>query len=315
VVEVSPEERQRVVERYLQNMRAMVEATRAAGAVPVLMTVTTNLEWGGKEDPSGLWLTHAAGGPLPAEGDDRRRALEAALDRQSKAYETEQRPLERWEALFARATLRRALGDLDGAAADFLLAKDTDPRARRCLSAMNDGVRALARELQVPLVDAEARIASEVAGGITGFTHLYDYVHFTPLGAERLAELIDEQLTSSELVPPLGDADFARRRLERLATAERDALDVNEWIGWCDDRAWLDDRDLWKYEGTRKRLDELVEAGTATPVELVWAGNGYALEHGGEGRARELYARARAADPALHDVIDANVAWLDGRAE
>ncbi len=82
-----------------------------------------------------------------------------------------------------------------------------------------------------------------------------------------------------------------------------------------DDRAWIGDRDLWKYENTRKRLDERIAAGTATAVEQVWAANGYALEVGGEERARELYAKARAADASLAEVVDRNVAWLDGRAK
>lgn len=316
VVDVGESERQAVIERYLTNMRAMVEAARAIGATPILMTVTTNLEWAGKDDPEGGWLQHAVGGPLPQDAGARRTALEEALERQSRRHAEESRPLERWEALYASATLRRALGDLDGAAAELRRAKDTDPRARRCLSAMNDGVRALARELDVPLVDAEARIGADVEGGIIGFDHLYDYVHFTPLGAERLAELLDEQLTSSGVVPALaGDGgEFARRRLESLATAPHDALDVSEWLGWCTDRAWLSDRDLWKYEATRKRLDERVAAGTASALETVWAANGYAIEVGGEDRARELYARARAADASLAAAIDANIAWLDARA-
>ncbi len=315
VVKIGDEDRAQVVARHRENLRDCVERVRAAGGHPLLMTVATNLEWAGKEDPAGGWLAEAVGGALPDAPDARTAALQAALERVDAALATERPALERWKDLLCRAHVLRALGRGREARDAFVAAKDGDPRLRRCLSAMNDGVRALGAELGVTVVDGERALEATAPDGIVGFEDLYDYVHFTPLGAERLAGAIDEALVAAGLVAPFDDASaWVGRRAAALAQATRDTLDVREWIGWDEDRGVLGDRDLWKYEEQRRELDERIASGVATPVEQVWAANGYALEVGGEQRARELYAAAVARDPALEPAVRANLAWLDERA-
>jgi lysophospholipase L1-like esterase len=265
-VELSPAEVDAIVARHAERLRAMVEVARKAGAVPVLATVATNLEWPGKKD------------------------------------------------LFERAQARRAQGDVAGARADFTAARDQDPKLRRTLSVMNENVRRLAKELDVPLADGEQAIGRASDRGITGFSSFFDNVHFTPLGDERVAEEIDRALVEAKLAAEWKDGgEWVSRRAAALAAAPRDALDVREWIGWNGDKAFLADKNLWKLEQEREALEKTIGDGTATPEELVWAANGWALTVGGEPRARELYARAKTAKPDLAAAVDANVAWLDAR--
>lgn len=95
-----------------------------------------------------------------------------------------------------------------------------------------------------------------------------------------------------------------------------DTLDVTRWVGWNDDPQLVGSRDLWKYEAARKALDELIEKGSPRPEQLVWAANGYALEVGGEARARELYARAQqAGGPEVQAAVERDLAWLDARPQ
>src|SRR5258708_6374389 len=79
------------------------------------------------------------------------------------------------------------------------------------------------------------------------------------------------------------------------AAEQHDSFAVDEWLGWNDDRGFLQVRDCWRYVNMRRALDEKITARKASPEELLWAANGYALEPGGDARARALYAQARAA--------------------
>jgi lysophospholipase L1-like esterase len=294
--ELTDDEVKRVVDGYGERVRGLVALAREAGALPVLMTVATNLLWGGREDP-----------PIP-QGPDARRALDERIAAKKG------NGLERWRDLFQRAHVRLAQGDVAGAREDFVLAKDQDPRLRRCLSAMNDQVRRIAKELEVPLVDGEAELARACEHGIAGFPVLYDYVHFTPRGAELLAQALDDALVAAKVVAPWPEGkDHAARRLAALEAAPHDTLEVTEWLGWNEDRSFLASRDLWKFESARKALDQRAAEGKASARELVFAANGYALEVGSEARARELYEKAKALDPALAPVVDANLRWLSVR--
>jgi hypothetical protein len=179
---------------------------------------------------------------------------------------------------------------------------------------MNENVRRLAKELDVPLADGEQAIGRASDGGITGFSSFFDNVHFTPLGDERVAEEIDRALVEAKLAAEWKDGgEWVSRRAAALAAAPHDALDVREWIGWNGDKAFLADKNLWKLEQEREALEKKIGDGTATPEDLVWAANGWALTVGGEPRARELYARAKTAKPDLAAAVDANVAWLEAR--
>jgi hypothetical protein len=260
---LSNDEIDHVVAEYAANIRAMVELARSSGVTPVLTTVPTNLEWAGREE-----LTHP---------------LDDAI---------------RWKATFEQAKIFRALGNADAARKSFVLAKDQDPHLRRCLSRMNQRVREIAASTGTLLIDLEDALSHLAPDGIVGFQFLYDYVHYTPLGAELVAQEIDRALTQSGLIE-LGpfDENWVSARTKALASARRDSLELADWIGWNTDKAMLKDRDLWKYEKMRKRLSEATAKEGASMEDLVWAGNGYALEYGGEATAIGLYQRAHAIAP------------------
>ena len=63
----------------------------------------------------------------------------------------------------------------------------------------------------------------------------------------------------------------------------------------------------------RDALEKKIAAGQARPEDLLWAANGYALQVGGERRARELYDEARAKAPSLGEAVADNLRWLDAR--
>ncbi len=142
---VDMEETGEAIAKHKENLRKACQVAKAAGAKVILMTVATNLEWEGMRDPKDGWVAEACGGPLP-EGEAARKAkLESALaDLTKKADDKTLGALEHWSALYERAHVKRALGDAKGALADFQLANDQDPHLRRCLSVMNENVRALA---------------------------------------------------------------------------------------------------------------------------------------------------------------------------
>src|SRR5205807_208383 len=132
---------------------------------------------------------------------------------------------------------------------------------------------------------------------------LYDYVHFTPQGSERLGAALAQRLLPDKTADA---AKWAEERDAQLAARKTDALEVTEYLGWNDDRAILSSRDLWKYEKARDALEAKIAQGTAKTEELVWAANGHALVVGEEKRARELYEKAKSLRPDLSGVVDAN---------
>jgi lysophospholipase L1-like esterase len=300
-VSVSRAEIDAAVAKHLANLRRTVELAKASGARVILMTVATNLEWSGSKDPEGGWLKQAA-----PDGN-----LQAALSTLSKTIDGSSDDLDRWKARYERACVKRALGDMAGALEDFQKANDEDPHLRRCLSVMNENVRQLAKEEGCTLVDGAKVLALASKDGITGFDMLYDYVHFTPAGAERLGAAIARVLLGETRAADL-DAWVAERD-KKLAERAQDAFEVDEYLGWNADRSILSSRDLWKYEKARDALEVKAAQGTASPEELCWCANGHALCVGEEPRARELYAKARAAKPELGAVIEANLHWLDAR--
>ena len=115
-------------------------------------------------------------------------------------------------------------------------------------------------------------------------------------------------------MPPLADPEaYFVRRESALASAACDSLAVGDWLGWNNDHTFFANPDYDKYRNGRRALDVKIAAGQATPEELVWAANGYALEVDGERRARELYEQARVRAPGLAEVVANDLRWLDAR--
>lgn len=304
---------------HLAQLRAMVEDARAIGATPVLATVATNEEWDAREEPKGGWLADACGGAVPEDAAERQARLEAAEKADTAELARPDRTnVEQWRSRLRRAHVRRALGRAQESRQDFMDAFADDPYHLRCVPEMNENVRALAAELKVPLADVERELEKASPGGVIGYPLVYDNVHLTLDCNERVAAIVEKTLVDAKLLPP-GTADTkgyfdARAALFRGAEAgTKDSLLVEEWIGWNDDAKLPANRDGKKFIAMRAALDEKAKAGTASAEELVWAGNGYALEPGGEPRARELYALAVAKSATVKTAVDANLAWLDRR--
>ncbi|MEZ0227429.1 MAG: SGNH/GDSL hydrolase family protein, partial [Planctomycetota bacterium] len=180
-VEVGKAEIDDSVQKHLAQMRRTVRFAKEGGAKVVLMTVATNIEWIASKDPPEGWLAKACGGSIAPAGQERLDKLAAANTALTRAIDDTSKPeIDRWEARYMRAVVRRGLGDTKGALDDFQQANDEDPHLRRCLSVMNENMRKLAKEEGVTLVDGAQVLAAASRDGITGFDMLYDYVHFTP---------------------------------------------------------------------------------------------------------------------------------------
>jgi lysophospholipase L1-like esterase len=309
---VAPEEIDAAVKKHLANMKRTIEIAKQAGAKVILMTVATNLEWSGSQDPKEGWLAKACGKPVPETGDERTNLLRAALDSLQKTIDDAAKdPLDRWEARYGRGVVRRALGDSKGALEELQKANDEDPHLRRCLSVMNENMRALAREEGCVLVDGAKVLAEQSKDGICGFDMLYDYVHFTPAGSERLGAALAQALLGDQHADEL--KAWVKERDDALSARTQDALEVEEYYGWNSDRSMLSSRDLWKYDNGRDALDKKAAEGNPSPEELVWCANAHALRVSEEKRARDLYEEARKKKPELGAVIDSNLKWLDAR--
>lgn len=310
--QVSKEELDAAVAKHLANTKRTIEIAKAAGAKVILMTVATNLEWQGSSDPKEGWLAKACGAPVPETGDERTNMLRAALDSLQKTIDDASKDaLDRWEARYERGQVRRALGDSKGAQEELQKANDEDPHLRRCLSVMNENMRTLAKAEGCVLVDGAKILAEQSKDGITGFDMLYDYVHFTPAGAERLGAALAQALLGDQHADEL--KTWVKERDDALAARTQDALEVEEYYGWNSDRSVLSSRDLWKYDSGREALDKKATDGLASPEELVWCADAHALRVSEEKRARELYEEARKKKPELGALIDANLKWLDAR--
>ena len=157
-------------------------------------------------------------------------------------------------------------------------------------------------------LDVVAALAADAEHGIVGFRDLYDYVHFTPQGAVRVAQALYERIAALGLGTPRAGFDsraYARQELERLAELESDFPAWDEWLGIGFDRARLADRDLWKYDRLKAELDARIAEAPDDALARVYRGNARALSADGRAGAIEDYEAAL----ALRDdpVVQANL--------
>jgi lysophospholipase L1-like esterase len=188
------------------NLRAMVETTRARGAVPILLT--TPLRPGIPlienevlaQEPGGTaWVTQdwwvsrqlAARGvrPQTPEGTE---ALRQVLDDGLRRH-----PDWPWLHYLRARELARA-GDAAGARAELQLAVAMDAE-RRVMGAYNDRVRAVSAALGVELVDLAREFESRASMPLFN-----DAVHPSPTGHQLIAELLAahiERLEQAKVSP------------------------------------------------------------------------------------------------------------------
>lgn len=321
-VRLTPADVRGVVEAHRANLAAVAELCRAAGVPLFVATVPANLRWGERfleDDWQERWL---AAWDLPPEawpppGDERIAFLLAGAE----AREADADPLERTALALLRGRCHEATGAIDAAHAAYLEAIEVDPHHRRTLAAMNASIRTLAGRDGVFLADTVT--ALEALEPIPDTRFFYDHIHYNPEGAATVAALFAERLAAAELVPALtaGDPRDCRERelarfRERLA-AGLDAPEVERYVGFDFDPAFVADPDLWKYDRGLERLLAMVgsnELGArARGRALTWLGNHRAFEAGGEERARRHWEEALPLVPEWADALRANLAWLETR--
>ncbi|HEX4923708.1 MAG TPA: hypothetical protein VFV50_06465 [Bdellovibrionales bacterium] len=200
-----------------------------------------------------------------------------------------------------------ARGEFASAKARLEFARSNDPHRRRCTAEMNESIRALAAETGTLLVDSERALESKAKGGAPGFEFFYDHIHFSLSGAEAVADSLVAALAPGL---PAGEAT-QEPALDPGPVA--DALELERWVGFNDDRQMLEDDDLWKFERMRARFEEKAGRPGATPAELIWAANGHALETGGLEAAERLYERALGAGGEAGRAAERNLNWLRRR--
>ncbi len=193
-------QRARVHASFERNLRDLVHAGRAGGAQVLLSTVAVNLRdcapFGSVHqpplDPGRLaeWTRHVETG---------HRALtngEAAAALQSLSQAAGLGP--RHAALqFLLGETHLASTNLATATEAFTLARDLDTLPLRTDSRLNDILRRVATDLQVPVVDTVTALATASARGVPGGDFFYEHVHLTPEGNHALARAFAEALGSS----------------------------------------------------------------------------------------------------------------------
>ncbi len=93
-------------------------------------------------------------------------------------------------------------GDTAKAKQHYLLAKDSDVCPLRILEPMREPIFRLARQRDLPLVDAQSYFESLSPAGITGSEFFLDHVHPTIYGHQLIAELLAEQMQEMDLLAP-----------------------------------------------------------------------------------------------------------------
>ncbi|MDP6764316.1 MAG: tetratricopeptide repeat protein, partial [Planctomycetota bacterium] len=216
-----PEFRDAALAHYEHNLRALVEIAREAGALAVLVTPPSNLA-----DFSPFKSEHT-----PGLGSDELHSSREALDVARAALGASRRPthsapdpdpeleqaLASLEAALAGDSLHAELHYLRGrilaasgrgAEADraFSRAHRHDVAPLRAPARFVERVRAVAAELQVPLVDPVAALADSArgrGGGMSpGAAYFLDHVHPRPEIHRSIAEQVAQQLVDAGLVDP-----------------------------------------------------------------------------------------------------------------
>jgi tetratricopeptide (TPR) repeat protein len=296
-----------VVDRYEQNLEAMVDAAEAARVPILLATVASNWEWRGRSDLPPDWLDARLAEPGPATPERLRRAKARLTELLGESPRDERHAL-----LYERATAEAALGELDAARADYRAAMNADPHLRRALDAGNERVRRVAERRGTGFFDAVEWLARRAPDGIVGFDEFYDYVHFTPRGNVLAAAGFFAEMRRMEVVSPAPGFDaeaFAAARLAEVGSLRSDAFAVEEWLGFGFDPAGIHDRDLWKYDRLLEALDRRLAEDPRDLAALVYRGNAhYFRRDGGPEAARDWRAALALApdDPAIR----ANLARL-----
>ncbi len=177
-----PEQRELAEVEFRRNLEWIVRRLKQAGARVVLSTVGSDLmQWNAglaacsEALPEGTWVNDGMRLVLRPEVPSDAQ-LEAAMKVAPDCP----------ELYFMRGRRRDAAGDGRGALEDLVRARDLDRVPLRATAGIIEGIKAVAASEQVPLVDYEARIHSDL-----GHHYLFaDVVHLSAAGHQLVAQTV-----------------------------------------------------------------------------------------------------------------------------
>jgi tetratricopeptide (TPR) repeat protein len=201
-----------VIAHYDFNVRRMVEIARRAGVQLILMNPVCNLR-----DSPPFKSEHRAGlnsaelanwESLWSEARqcyDGRHPRAVSLLEQAIAIDDQHAGIH-----YDLAKCAEALGRIEQASDEYMLAKELDVCPLRVLEPMNQSVLDIARQTGTPVVDAR-RIFEELSPhGIPGHEWLVDHVHPSIRGHQVLADALAEEMVRLGIVRP--DATWKESR-------------------------------------------------------------------------------------------------------
>lgn len=222
---IGESQRAEVLDRFEENLSAIVDIAGEAGAKVVLCTVATNIrDW--RPNQSLFPETLAAetrdritglvrSGSERLEAGDPARALEAIEEARILA------PTHA-EAHFLAGRALEALERWDEAGFAYRFARDTDGQPARATTSLNDAIRRVATAKGAHLVEIERRFEEASPHGLVGFNLLEDYVHPTPEGHRQIALELYRSLLESGLAGEkrAADPELFVRALEEAAAED-----------------------------------------------------------------------------------------------
>jgi tetratricopeptide (TPR) repeat protein len=196
---------EKIVQHFTFNLSRMVDIADSAGARIIMVTPASNLRTCRpfkSENRDGLdqasltrWQTLTTMARIASTADQAPEELGLV----EQALQIDGR-----HALvhFRHGELLDTLGRHDEARDAYLRARDEDVCTLRATTEIEQAVRTVAAERQVPLVDFVALAAAEAEHGIPGRDLFYDHVHPTISTHRRLAVALLEQMQALGLVDP-----------------------------------------------------------------------------------------------------------------
>jgi lysophospholipase L1-like esterase len=233
---LSPTDRARILARFETNLEAVVDSARAAGAVPVVASLTQDIrDWapGAWRHTAGLsgdaiarWTRYAKEGDRRRRAGDCRRALAAF----HAAMRIDRRPA----ALhYARARCFAEQGRWRTAGREYRRASDLDEVPLGAPSVVNLSIRRLAARRRIPFIDVEDAVERASPHGLVGRALVIDPVHPSLAGHQVIAAAIAHGFRRHGLPVPASrwadaepvtvDPDGILREHPRLARREHES--------------------------------------------------------------------------------------------
>ncbi len=134
---------------------------------------------------------------------------DSALDFYTQAYNLDNTYA---DICFRLAQIHFRRGDLEEARRLFIEARDNDTIVVRATTGILNIFEELKKTRELPIIDTEKIIASEVPGGIPGEPLVEDNVHFSIKGHSLLARALADEIYKRGWIAPKGEWQFDRAR-------------------------------------------------------------------------------------------------------